>query len=76
MSQVCKSCGSSGLKPKGFVYKSDGSVRYTRMRCESCGTTNYLPSEKRETKSWEVVEKLFSEGRLKIWLDNRVWEVK
>ncbi len=76
MSRVCKSCGSTGLKPKGFVYRPDGTVRYERMRCGSCNAVTYFPGEERETKPLELVNKLFTEGRLKIWFENKVWEVK
>jgi hypothetical protein len=76
MDKVCKNCGSTGLKPKGFVYRPDKTVRYERMRCGSCNAVNYFPSEDREVKSFDLVTQLFAEGRLKIWFDNKVWNVK
>lgn len=75
MLKACKKCGS-GLKPKGFVYRSDKSIRYHRMRCVSCNAVNYIPGEERETKTFDFVNDLFKTGKLKIWFANKVWDVK
>lgn len=75
MEACCKKCGS-GLKPKGFVYRADKSVRYHRMRCVSCNAVNYVPHEERATMQLEEAKALYYEGRLKVWFENRVWDVK
>ncbi len=64
------------MKPKGFVYRADKSVRYHRMRCVSCNAVNYVPHDERETLTFAAVKEMYNEGRLKVWFENRVWDVK